>query len=477
MRLELLERISDYEWRLPPTGNMRVPGVIYASVPLLNDMEDTVLDQFAGVAALPGVAGAVYAMPDAHTGFGFPIGGVAAMDPDRGGVISAGGVGYDIACGVRAMLTNLHVDDVLPRQQALADALFAAIPAGVGSTGRIRLGNDEIEAMLTHGAAWAVGRGWGHKDDLPRIEDHGTAPGAGPEHVSAEARKRQHDEMGTLGSGNHYLEVQVVEEIHDPAAAGAFGLRRGDVIVAIHCGSRGLGHQIATDYIRLMLADATRHGISLPHRDLACAPIRSELGRRYLGAMRAGINCALANRQILTHLVREAFERTFRAPLTMPLLYDVSHNTCREEEHRVGPVSRRLFVHRKGATRALPPGHPALLPEFAKVGQPVLVGGSMGTSSYILAGAAKNEAKAMSSACHGAGRLMSRGEAKRRFQGREVVGNLKRRGILVRTPSFVGVAEEAPGAYKDVDMVIEATHEAGLARKVARVIPLISVKG
>ncbi len=477
MRLDLLERISDYEWRLAPTGNMRVPGVLYASAPLLDDMEEAVLDQLAGVAALPGVAGAVYAMPDAHTGFGFPIGGVAAMDPDRGGVVSAGGVGYDIACGVRALLTGLHVEDLLPKQTALADALFAVIPAGVGSTGRINLNDTQMEAMLAQGAAWAVDRGWGRKDDLQRIEDRGTALGAEPEQVSDEARKRQRDQMGTLGSGNHYLEVQVVEEIHDPAAADAFGLRHGDVLVAIHCGSRGLGHQIGTDYMRLMLAEAPKHGLTLPHRDLACAPIRSDLGRRYLGAMRAGINCALANRQIITHLVREAFESVFRKPLGLPLLYDVSHNTCREEEHRVGPVSRRLFVHRKGATRALPPGHPALPPEFAKAGQPVLVGGSMGTSSYVLAGTAESEAKALSSACHGAGRLMSRGEAKRRFQGREVIGSLKRRGILVRTPDFKGVAEEAPGAYKDVDMVIEATHEAGLARKVARVAPLISVKG
>ncbi|EMG37593.1 hypothetical protein PCS_01531 [Desulfocurvibacter africanus PCS] len=477
MRPDTLERISPWEWRLQPTGSMRVPGVIYASEPLLRDMEGDVLIQLAGVASLPGVTGTVYAMPDAHTGFGFPIGGVAAMDPDRGGVISAGGVGYDIACGVRVLLSGMHIDDLLPHQEALADALFATIPAGVGSTGAIRLNDDETDAMLARGAAWAVGRGWGRGDDLAHIEDHGTAPGAEPELVSAEARKRQRDEMGTLGSGNHYLEIQVVEEIFDAAAADAFGLRLGDVLVAIHCGSRGLGHQIATDYSKLMLAEAPKHKITLPHRDLACAPIRSELGRRYLGAMRAGINCALANRQILTHLVREAFERVFRKSMAMPLLYDVAHNTCREEEHRVGPVSRRLFVHRKGATRALPPGHPALPAEFSKVGQPVLVGGSMGTASYILAGVSGSEGKSLSSACHGAGRLMSRGEAKRRFQGREVIGSLKRQGILVRTPSFKGVAEEAPGAYKDVHMVIEVTQHAGLARPVAKVRPVINVKG
>jgi len=477
MRLDQLERVSAWEWRLPASGTMRVPGVLYASESLLRDMEEDVLTQLAGVASLPGVTGAVYAMPDAHTGFGFPIGGVAAMDPDRGGVVSAGGVGFDIACGVRALLTGLHVEDLLPRQTALADALFAAIPAGVGSTGTIRLNNDDLDAMLARGAAWAVDKGWGRREDLLRMEDRGTTPGADPEQVSAEARKRQRDQMGTLGSGNHYLEIQAVDEIYDPVAADAFGLRMGDVVVAIHCGSRGLGHQVATDFMRLMLAQASRHGITLPHRDLACAPIRSDLGRRYLAAMHAGINCALANRQILTHLVRQAFERIFHAPLDMPLLYDVCHNTCREEEHRVGPVSRRLFVHRKGATRALGPNHPALPPEFAKIGQPVLVGGSMGTASYILAGTTEAQAKSLSSACHGAGRLMSRGEAKRRFQGREVIGGLKRQGILVRSPSFKGVAEEAPGAYKDVNMVIEATQQAGLARKVARVRPLISVKG
>lgn len=477
MRLDILERVSDWQWRLPPTGDMRVPGLLYASESLLRDMEETVLQQLAGVASLPGVVGSVYAMPDAHTGFGFPIGGVAAMDADRGGVVSAGGVGFDIACGVRALLTGLRVDDLLPKQEALADALFAVIPAGVGSTGAIRLSDAELDAMMARGAAWALEKGWGHKNDLARTEDRGTAPGAEPGQVSDEARKRQRDEMGTLGSGNHYLEIQSVEDIFDPIAADAFGLRRGDVLVAIHCGSRGLGHQIATDYMRHMLAEAPKHKIRLPHRDLACAPIRSELGQRYLGAMRAGINCALANRQILTHLVREAFEQVFRAPAELPLLYDVSHNTCREEEHLMGPASRRLHVHRKGATRALPPGHPALPPEFSKVGQPVLVGGSMGTASYILAGTRESEAKALSSACHGAGRLMSRAEAKRRFQGREVMGGLKRQGILVRTGSFNGIAEEAPGAYKDVDSVIEVTHCAGLARKVARLRPLVCVKG
>jgi tRNA-splicing ligase RtcB len=321
-----------------------------------------------------------------------------------------------------------------------------------------------------------VQQGYGSEADLSRIEEHGCAAGADPAAVSEQAKKRQRDEMGTLGSGNHYLEVQVVSHIFDEAAARAYGLAAGDVVVSIHCGSRGLGHQIGTDYLREMVVAAPAAGITLPDRELACAPLQSALGQRYLGAMRAGINCALANRQILTHLAREAFAEVFPG-VQLPLLYDVSHNTCKEEAHMVEGRKRRLFVHRKGATRAFGPGHPELPPEYARIGQPVLIGGSMGTASYVLAGAAGTEERAFGSACHGAGRAMSRHEATRRWQGRALIDDLAARGILIRSPSQRGVAEEAPLAYKDVGAVVDAADHAGLAGKVARLLPLVCIKG
>jgi tRNA-splicing ligase RtcB len=333
-----------------------------------------------------------------------------------------------------------------------------------------------MEAMLKGGARWAVQAGYGTVADLEHIEEQGRVAGADPACVSELARKRQRDEMGTLGSGNHYLEVQVVSEIFDPAAAHAYGLAAGDVLVSIHCGSRGLGHQIGTDYLREMVVAAPAAGIALPDRELACAPIKSALGQRYLGAMRAAINCALANRQILTHLAREAFAEVFPG-VRLPLLYDVSHNTCKEEAHMVAGHRRHLFVHRKGATRAFGPGHAELPREFAAVGQPVLIGGSMGTASYILAGAAGTEERAFGSACHGAGRAMSRHEATRRWNGRTLIDDLAARGILIRSPSWRGVAEEAPLAYKDVGAVVDASDHAGLAGKVARLAPLVCIKG
>ena len=472
MDLNLLERVSDWEWRIPPQGVMRVPAVIYASEALVRDMDRKVYEQAVNVATLPGIVGASYAMPDAHWGYGFPIGGVAAFDPDQGGVVSAGGVGFDISCGVRSLHTGLSREDVMKIQAPLAHELSRAIPAGLGSTGEIRLGEKEMDAMLAGGAAWAVQRGWGEQADLERIEEHGQMKHAKPGNVSAQAKKRQRDEMGTLGSGNHYLEIQEVAEVFDKDISSKFELEKGDIVVTIHCGSRGLGHQIGTEYLKRMAISAAQHGIRLPDRELACAPINSDVGQEYLGAMRAAINCALANRQILTHLVREAFHRML-PKARLPLFYDVSHNTCKVEEHG----GRKLFVHRKGATRAFGPGHPDVPAAFRDAGQPVLIGGSMGTGSYVLAGTKASEALAFSSACHGAGRAMSRHSALRLFQGNQIVKDLGARGILIKSPSMRGVAEEAPEAYKDVAAVVDAADAAGLARKVARLEPLVCIKG
>jgi tRNA-splicing ligase RtcB len=428
------------------------------------------------VATLPGIVQASYAMPDAHWGYGFPIGGVAAFDPDQGGVVSAGGVGFDISCGVRCLQTGLTVEDVMPVQRALADILYHKIPAGVGSTGAIHLNDEQMDAMLAGGAQWAVERGWGWTTDLERIEEHGQMKHAKPANVSAHAKKRQRDEMGTLGSGNHYLEVQKVVRVFDVKAAEVFGLKENAVVVSIHCGSRGLGHQIGTDFLRKMAIAAGQYGITLPDRELACAPINSPVGEEYLGAMRAAINCALANRQIITHLVREAFAHII-PKARLPLMYDVSHNTCKVEEHALDGKARKLYVHRKGATRAFGPGHPDVPAALRNVGQPVLIGGSMGTGSYVLVGTQEGEARSFASACHGAGRAMSRHAAYRQWKGRQVIDDLAARGILIRSPSSRGVAEEAPGAYKDVTAVVDAADVAGLARKVARLEPLVCVKG
>ncbi|MCA1808525.1 MAG: RtcB family protein [Kiritimatiellia bacterium] len=456
-------------WIIPASGHMLVPVEFYATRPLLETLDSRVITQIKNVATLPGIVEAAVIMPDGHQGYGFPIGGVAAFDQDRGGVISAGGVGFDIACGVRTLLTGIPVRDLPARAERLADRLAAAIPAGVGSRGLPALPDAAMRRMLSGGAHWAVEQGFGNSHDLERIEDGGCLEDADPAMVSPRATERQRTEMGTLGSGNHYLEVQHIAEIIDAKTAAVFGLHKDEIVVSLHCGSRGLGHQVATDYARTMLEQAGKHGLCLPDRELACAPIKSSLGHRYLGAMRAAGNCALANRQIIAALVRRVFNETFGSA-DLPLLYDVSHNLCRVERHAAG----RLHVHRKGATRSLPPGHPRLCSDFQAVGQPVLVGGSMGTSSYILAG---HSNAAFASACHGAGRRLSRTQAARRWQGAKVVNELRRQAIIVRGQSGRGLAEEAPGAYKDIDQVIAATVAAGLARTVARLEPLICIKG
>jgi len=472
----LLKRVSESEWQIEPHGKMRVPAILFASEDLIRDMDAKVYEQIVNVAALPGIQKAAYAMPDAHWGYGFPIGGVAAFDPDEGGVISAGGVGFDISCGVRTLLTGLNAEDLPPIKESLADALYRHIPAGVGSRGLLNLTDDQLDEMLADGAQWALRLGYGTANDLERTEERGRMDGAQPEVVCDFAKNRQRREMGTLGSGNHYLEVQQVVAIFDEPSANSFGIREGDIVVSVHCGSRGLGHQIGTEFLRDMAAQAAGYGIELPDRELACAPIRSPIGEKYLGAMRAAINCALANRQIITHLVRRAFAEVVpRAELTV--LYDVSHNTCKVEQHQVDGQAKQVFIHRKGATRAFGPNHPAIPEALRATGQPVLIGGTMGTASYILVGTQESERQAFSSSCHGAGRQMSRHQATKQWRGRQLIDELAGRGILIRSPSARGVAEEAPGAYKDVNAVVEASEKAGLSRRVARLEPVICVKG
>ncbi|HJS32794.1 MAG TPA: RtcB family protein [Alphaproteobacteria bacterium] len=477
MDISRLTRIGACAWRIERAGDMRVPAVILASEALMREMDDKVFEQIGNVARLPGIVGAAYAMPDAHWGYGFPIGGVAAFDPARGGIVSAGGVGFDISCGVRLLLTGLRRTDVEPFKTELAKSLYRSIPAGVGSTGRIALEDAQMNAMLSGGARWAVEEGYGSSDDLDRIEERGCMAGADPAAVSQRARDRQRREVGTLGSGNHYLEVQAVDSVDDTALAAAFGLGKSDVVISIHCGSRGLGHQIGTEFLREMAIAAPGFDIALPDLELACAPIESDIGARYLGAMRAAVNCALANRQVLTHLTRSALAKILPGA-RLELLFDVSHNVCREETHVVEGVERRLFVHRKGATRAFGPGYVELPAAFRYTGQPVFIGGSMGTSSYVMAGSGRADTEcAFASACHGAGRSMSRHAATKRWDGRRLIEELAARGIVIMSRSMRGVAEEAPGAYKDVTAVVDAAHEAGLARKVARLAPLICIKG
>lgn len=476
MDLSQLARIAEHEWRLEPRGDMRVPAIVFANAALIEEMDDKVLEQLRNVASLPGIVDAAYAMPDAHWGYGFPIGGVAAFDPDRGGVISAGGVGFDISCGVRTLTTGLKRTDIENGKEVLAGDLVRSIPAGVGSAGRIVLSDAQMDEMLARGAGWAVEQGYGIPADLDRIEERGVMAGADAGAVSQRAKARQRQQMGTLGSGNHYLEVQEVAAITDADTATAFGLALGDLVVSLHCGSRGLGHQIGTEFLREMAIAAPEHGISLPDLELACAPIRSELGTRYLGAMRAGVNCALANRQIITHLAREVFARRYSGT-RLSLVFDVSHNTCKEEQHEIDGQQRRLFVHRKGATRAFGRSHPDLPPDIAAFGQPVFIGGSMGTASVIMAGGVTQPEPAFASACHGAGRRLSRHQALKQFGGRALVKELARRGIIVRSPSMRGVAEEAPDAYKDVKAVVTAAEAAQLARCVALLRPVICIKG
>ena len=461
---------------------MRVPVRVFASEKLLAEMDDKVFEQAANVATLPGIVGASLCMPDAHWGYGFPIGGVAAMDP-RSGVISPGGIGFDINCGMRLVRTDLAWPEVQPRLRELVDALAVRVPAGVGRHGSVRIDRDEFCDVLKEGARWAARRGYATPDDLARTEAGGCFAAADPDCVSARAIERGYRQIGTLGSGNHYLEIQVLhrEGIFDDELARAFGLDFPDqVVVMFHCGSRGFGHQVATDYLHDFLrAMPTKFGLPVVDRELACAPFDSQEGRDYYAAMCCAANMSFANRQLILHAIREVFSEIFhRGPekLGIRQVYDVAHNTAKLEEHGRGRARRKLLVHRKGATRAFPPGHPELPPEFRETGQPVIIGGSMETGSYVLAGV-ESGAEAFFSTAHGSGRRMSRTRARKLVHGRELRDRLAARGILVRSASWRGLAEEAGFAYKSVDEVAAATEEAGLSRRVAHLVPVGNVKG
>ncbi|MCV7221504.1 RtcB family protein [Mycolicibacterium elephantis] len=467
---------TPYRFRIAKEGAMRVPGIVYASKALLpEERDDMALTQVANVATLPGIVRASFAMPDIHWGYGFPIGGVAATDIDDGGVISPGGVGFDISCGVRLLVSpDLDSTQLQPRLRAVMDGLDNRIPRGLGRKGVWPLPNRAaLERVLAGGARYAVGKGHGVPEDLERCEDGGVLEGADVAEVSARAMERGLEQIGSLGSGNHFLEVQAVDRVYDEATAARMGLADGAVCVMIHTGSRGLGHQICTDHVRRMEAAMKRYGITVPDRQLACVPVRSPEGQAYVGAMNAAANYGRANRQLLTEVTRRVFEA--HADTSLRVVYDVSHNLAKFETHDVDGKPRNLCVHRKGATRSLPPGHPDLPADLADVGQPVLIPGTMGTGSYVLAGVPDNPA--FDSAAHGAGRVQSRHAAARGEDADVLRSRLEKHGVLVRGRSRRGLAEEKPEAYKDVDEVIETTEQAGLARKVARLIPLGVVKG
>ena len=479
-----LRRIAPATWELPVgfQPGMRVPVRVFGTEKLVAEMDDQVFRQAANVAGLPGIVEASFCMPDAHWGYGFPIGGVAAVDV-RSGVISPGGIGFDINCGMRLAATALDWPEVRPHLRRLVDALAERVPAGVGGRGFVRITRDEFREVLRDGARWAVARGYGNPRDLARTEAGGCFPDADPEHVSERALERGLHQIGTLGSGNHYLEIQVLhrEGIHDEALARAFGLVRPEqVVVMFHCGSRGFGHQVATDYLHLFLREMPgKFKLPIVDRELACAPFQSDEGRSYYAAMCCAANMSFANRQVILHRVREVFSDVLgrdAQALGIETVYDVAHNTAKVERHRVGGAERTLLVHRKGATRAFPPGHPELPAEYRATGQPVIIGGSMETGSYLLAGVPGGAASFFSTA-HGSGRTMSRTRARKLVRGRELQERLAARGILVRAASLRGLAEEAGFAYKSVDEVAEATEAAGISRRVAHLVPVGNVKG
>jgi len=478
-----LTRVDDYRWMIPETykTGMRVPGMIYASQEMLEAMrEEQTLEQVANVAFLPGIVGYSLAMPDIHWGYGFPIGGVAAMDVSKG-VVSPGGVGYDINCGVRLLRTALSEDEVRPRMAQLVNGLFSDVPSGLGSEGKIRVGRTEINELMVEGARWAVKRGLGSDEDLEVTEENGCMRGADPGKVSERAAKRGGPQAGTLGSGNHFLEIQAVREIFDPEAAGVMGINEsGQVLILIHTGSRGFGHQVCTDHLRVMEQAVSRYGINLPDRQLACAPIESPEGRDYLAAMACAANYAWANRQCIAHWVRECFSRVLgKGPekLGMKQVYDVAHNIAKIEEHMIDGRKVRVCVHRKGATRAFPAGHKDTPDRYRGIGQPVLVPGDMGRCSFIAVGTQKAMEETFGSTCHGAGRILSRGAARRSIKGVDVIRELQRRGIEVKAENIHSLAEEASHAYKDVTEIIEVVHRAGISKKVAMTVPLGMIKG
>ncbi|MFU8796515.1 MAG: RtcB family protein [Dehalococcoidia bacterium] len=478
-----LIRVDDYRWKIPETykTGMRVPGMIYASREMLEAMrEDQTPEQVANVAFLPGIVGYSLAMPDIHWGYGFPIGGVAAMDVSKG-VVSPGGVGYDINCGVRLLRTDLSEDEVRPKMAQLVNGLFSEIPSGLGSEGKIRVGRKEMNDLMVEGARWAVRRGLGTEEDLEVTEENGCMGGADPGRISDRAAKRGMPQAGTLGSGNHFLEIQAVKEIFETEAASVMGINEiGQVLVLIHTGSRGFGHQVCTDHLRVMEQAISTYGIKLPDRQLACAPIDSPEGRAYLAAMACAANYAWANRQCIAHWIRECFSRVLgKGPekLGMKQIYDVAHNIAKIEEHVVSGRKLKVCVHRKGATRAFPPGHKDTPGCYGSIGQPVLVPGDMGRCSFIAVGTQGAMEETFGSTCHGAGRILSRGAAKRSMRGEDVVQELQRRGITVKAENIHSLAEEASQAYKDVTEIIEVVHRAGISRKVAMTVPLGIIKG
>ncbi len=478
-----IEKIDDYHWRIPreQDSRMRTDGIVIADEELMKDIRtDSALTQVQNVACLPGIVGASMAMPDCHYGYGFPIGGVAAFDTSEG-VISPGGVGYDINCGVRLLRTDLEDHDIRDRLDALIDHIFREIPAGIGESGRVRLNHAELRRVLTKGVSWAISQGYGTEADLETCEERGCLEGADPDALSDRALERGLPQLGTVGSGNHFLEIQRVDRICDRGAADAMGLLdEGQVMVMIHTGSRGLGYQVCDDSLRPMQKAASKYGIDLPDRQLACAPVESPEGQRYYAAMACAANYGWCNRQIITHWVREAFERTLGmgvARIGLQLVYDVAHNVAKIEWHEVDGVRRQLCVHRKGATRAFGPGRQEVPETYRDIGQPVLVPGDMGTASWLLRGTDEAMRQTFGSTCHGAGRVMSRTAATKRQHGREVQSELQARGIHVRSAGLKTLAEEAPYAYKDVDRVITVAHEAGISRRVARMTPMAVVKG
>jgi len=480
---EILNKIDDYRWEIPTSykQGMSVPGLIFANEAMLSHIwEEQVFQQVANVAFLPGIVGRSLAMPDIHWGYGFPIGGVAATRI-RDGVVSPGGVGFDINCGVRLLRTNLTEEEVRPKIEQLIAELFVNIPSGVGSEGKIRMSGKELDEVMTRGSRWAIERGYGEAEDIVVTEEEGCMKGANPDKVSSKAKKRGTPQLGTLGSGNHFLEVEVVDEIYDRDAATVMGISDiGQVLVLIHTGSRGFGHQVCSDYVALLGEAVKKYGINLPDRQLACAPVNSPEGQDYLQAMSCAANYAWTNRQCIAHWARESFIKVFsksQRELGMEQVYDVCHNIAKIEEYPVGGKKETLCVHRKGATRAFPAGHPDIPNIYKNIGQPVLIPGDMGRCSYILMGTETAMKESFGSTCHGAGRVQSRSAAKRSLRGTDVARALASRGITVKTGSMSSLAEEASQAYKDVTEVVEVAHRAGISRKVARAVPIGVIKG
>ncbi len=475
-------RINDYVWELPQTfdGRMRVPARIYGNADVFAmAFRDSSVEQLVNVAMLPGIVKYAMAMPDMHQGYGFPIGGVAAFRYDEG-IVSPGGVGYDINCGVRMLASEIDYEEITPYLKDLTATIFHNCPSGMGGKGAVQLSAKDLDDVLEQGADWAVAKGYGSRDDIQRTESYGRIAGANAGAVDARAKERGRPQLGSLGAGNHFLEIDVVDEIYDAEVAEVFGLKRNRVVVQIHCGSRGLGHEVCGQYIRVLQDAPRRYGIDIPDRELVAAPIDSREGRDYLAAMAASANYAFANRQILAHFVRRSFEQVLAGKVRhwqLYQVYDVAHNIAKIEEHQVGKQRMKLVVHRKGATRAFAPHHPDLPNVYRKTGQPVLVPGSMGTASYILVGTESAMENTFGSTCHGAGRTMSRNAAIKHMRGEQVRAELSQQGIVVRTDSVKGLAEEAPYAYKDVSIVVDSVVGAGIARQVARVRPLAVIKG